>query len=171
MRRPCFMAGLITEFDASELIDLVTRDLWAIARGRTRDLSYEEVYRSQFNLVIYGHGATVHVLIQELLRHMSRCMPKKKYDDAVKLIYQVSMHLDNKWCVVNEQLGVHEMAIAAYIRPVAQRWRRALAMTRWRCRLAKWRTAFNEVWLRPGGVGERRLAENFENYARPHTHA
>ena len=159
------LVGFLSDSDVRDRFELVTRDLWAIARGRTRDLSFEETYRNQFNLVLLGHGAMVHLLVQELLRHMSRCMPKQRYDAAVRLIYQVSLHLDNKWCLANEQMGVFEMASVAWKRPVARRWRRALAMARWKWRIAKWRAAFNEVWLRPGGEGERMLAKRFTEYA------
>ena len=162
------LVGFLTDFDARDRLELVTRDLWAIARGRTRELSFEETYRNQFNLVLIGHGAAVHMYIRELLQQMSRCMPKKRYDAAVRLIRQVSMHLDDKWCVANEQQGVFEMASAAWKRPVARRWRRALAMARWKWRIAKWRAVFTEVWLRPGGEGERMLAKRFTEYANTH---
>lgn len=82
---------------------------------------------------------------------------------AVRLIYKVSLHLDNR-----QLPGLVECAAVAYDRPVARRWRRALFMARWAARLRMWRAAFTEVWLQPGGVGEQQLAKRFKAHATAH---
>ena len=61
-------------------------------------------------------------------------------------------------------------ALAAYERPVARRWRRAIAIVRWEARLRKWRVPFVEAWLRPGGSGARSLAKRFAEHASVHHH-
>ena len=61
-------------------------------------------------------------------------------------------------------------AMRAFNRPVAMRWRRVIAIARWGARIRLWRAAFTEVWLRPGGLGERALSERFEENKRVLTH-
>jgi len=143
--------------------------IWGIVRGRRSEqlglMSYEQMYRNQYNLVAHGYGREVYWFLRSALDSMSLCMRKTAYYGAVELIYTVSLHLDNRWCSIKQLPGILESAAVAYDRPVARRWRRALFMARWAARLRKWRAAFTEVWLRPGGVGEQQLAKRFENYA------
>ena len=166
--------GIPPRWDKEKAFSDHVEHVWALVslvRGQRVMLSYEQMYRNQYNLVAHGHGEQVYWFLRDMLDHMSLCMHKHDYYGSVELIYKVSLHLDNRWCIHHQLPGLIECATVAYDRPVARRWRRALFMVRWKCRLRKWRAAFTEVWLRPGGVGERRLAEHFENYARPHTHA
>jgi hypothetical protein len=142
--------------------------IWTLVRGQLAMLSYEHMYRNQYNLVAHGYGREVYWFLRSTLDSMSLCMRKDAYYGAVELIYKVSLHLDNRWCAVKQLPGLIESAAVAYDRPVARRWRRALVMARWEARLRKWRAAFNEAWLRPGGVGERQLAKRFEDYAHAH---
>ena len=135
--------------------------LLSLVRGKSVLLSYEEMHRNQYNLVAHGYGKQVYWFLRSMLDSMSLCMYKHDYYGAVELIYKVSLHLDNRWCLHHRLPGLIECATVAYDRPVARRWRRVLFMGRWKCRLAKWRAAFTEVWLRPGGEGERQLAKRF----------
>lgn len=128
-------------------------------------LSYAQVYRNQFDLVTHGYGMRVYNLLRHVMNRMSLCMHRSSYYKAVEIIYQVSLHLNHRWCPVADFPDVLECAWSAYERPVARRWRRALLMARWSARLAKWRAAFVESWLRPGGLGEKQLAKHFANYA------
>ena len=131
-------------------------------------LSYEQMYRNQYNLVSHGHGAKVYWYLRKLLNSMSLCMHKHEYYSAVELLCKVSLHLDNPWCVHHKLPRLIDCATNAYDRPVARRWRRALFMVRWAVRLPKWRAAFTEAWLRPGGVGEQQLAQRFGKHAASH---
>ena len=148
------------QFHLRQVVD----DVGVIARGNTKWLSFETIYRRQFNLVIHGYGKDVYWHIREVLRQMSLCMHKRAFDEAVRLIHDVSLHLDERWCVQHELPGLVQSAAVAYERPVARRWRRALFMVRWECRLKKWREVFTESWLRPGGVGEQHLAAHFREF-------
>jgi hypothetical protein len=142
----------------------------SIARADTVLLSYEQVYRNEYNLVVHGYGRMVYSFLNHVMSRMSLCKRKGAYYDAVLLIYKVSLHLDNRWCTHRKLPCLLDCAHAAYDRPVARHWRRALFMVFWKCRLAKWRAAFTEVWLRPGGVGEQQLATRFKNHAHAHVH-
>jgi hypothetical protein len=142
--------------------------IWAITRGQIVLLSYEHMYRNQYNLLAHGHGREVYRFLRSTLDTMSLCMRKNAYCSAVDLIYKVSLHLDHRWCAMKQLPGLVECAAVAYDRPVARRWRRALFMARWAARLRMWRAAFTEVWLQPGGVGEQQLAKRFKTYATAH---
>ena len=148
--------------------DAQIRALLGLARGDVVLLSYEQMYRTQYNLVAHGQGAKVYWHLRKVLDSMSLCMHKHTYYGAVELLYKVSLHLDNRWCVYHKLPGLIECATNAYDRPVARRWRRALFMARWAVRLPKWRAAFTEAWLRPGGVGEQQLARRFGEHATAH---
>jgi hypothetical protein len=114
--------------------------------------------------VIHGYGNDVYSILREVLRQMSLCMHKKAFDEAVRLIHDVSLHLSKRWCVQHGLPDIPQSAADAYDRPVARRWRRVLFMVRWECRLKKWREVFTESWLRPGGVGEQHLAAHFREF-------
>ena len=152
-------------WDKDAAMAALKEHIWAITQGQLVMLSYEQMYRNQYNLIAHGHGNEVYWFLRSTLDSMSLCMRKTAYYNAVELIYKVSLHLDNRWCTVKQLPGLIESAAAAYDRPVARRWRRALFMARWAARLRMWRAAFTEVWLRPGGVGEKQLAKRFETYA------
>ena len=59
----------------------VVDDVGVIARGNTKWLSFEIIYRRQFNLVIHGYGKDVYFILREVLRQMSLCMRKKAFDN------------------------------------------------------------------------------------------
>ena len=52
-----------------------------------------------------------------------------------------------------------------YERPVARRWRRALAYAKWSVRVRAWRVAFDEIYLAPGNAGALRAEEHFRECA------
>ena len=139
--------------------------VWEIARGRASELSFENVYRRQYNLVVHGHGSAVYWFLRLMLCKMSLCMRKEAFNNAVKLLYNVSLFLDNRWCHNFQLPGLLDSAAEAYDRPVARRWRRALFMARWQWRLNKWRAVFTEEWLRPEGVYEQLAAKRFKTSA------
>lgn len=144
----------------------VKRDLWTIAKGNAKTLSYEGAYRTQYNLVVHGRGWFVYNRIHELLRRMSLSMPLEAYWAAFRIIHDISLHLDNRWCAVKRVPSLVDLATDAFNRPVARRWRKVIAVLRWGAKIRLWRAAFTEVWLRPGGVGERALAKRFNENKR-----
>ena len=156
---------LMRMYEAQFHLRQVVDDVNVIARGRTKWLSFETVYRRQFNLVTHGYGENVYWCLREVLRQMSLCMRKKAFDEAVRLIYDTSLHLSERWCTQHGLPDIAWSAAHAYDRPVARRWRRALFMVRWECRLNRWREVFTEQWLRPGGLGEQNLAVHFRECA------
>ena len=157
-------------FDPRLAFQNLCKHVDSIARSDTVLLSYETVYRNEYNLVVHGYGRIVYAFLNHVMGRMSLCMRKHAYYNAILHIHKVSLHLDNRWCVHHKLPCLIDCAHAAYERPVARRWRRALFMVRWKCRLAKWRAAFTEAWLRPGGVGEKQLATHFEDCARAIMH-
>lgn len=158
-------------FDPNPALQNLCEHVASIARADTVLLSYEQMYRNEYNLVVHGYGRAVYWFLNHVMKRMSLCKRKGAYYDAVLLIHKVSLHLDNRWCTHHQLPCLLDCAHAAYERPVARHWRRALFMVLWKCRLAKWRAAFTEAWLRPGGVGEQQLATRFENYTHAHAHA
>ncbi len=142
----------------------VTRDLWLIATGHAKALSYERAYRTQYNMVTHGRGWFVYKTIESLLRKMALSMRLDAYWAAFRIIHDISLHLDNRWCMVKGVPSLVDVAMHAFNRPVARRWRRAIAAVRWGARIRLWRAAFTEVWLRPGGVGEQALAARFNEH-------
>ena len=140
-------------------------DLWCIAVNNANDLAFEEIYRTQYSLVMYKKGAIVYRYIVELLRRMSLCMRSQAYYTAYDIIRAVTQYMDRTYVVAHKLPDVTACAFAAYDRPVARRWRRAIAMVRWEARLRKWRVPFVEAWLRPGGSGECAMAKRFAKNA------
>ena len=148
----------------------VERDLWTIAMGNAKTLSYEGAYRTQYNLVVHGRGWFVYNRIHELLRRMSLCMALEAYWAAFRIIHDISLHLDNRWCAVKRVPSLVDLAMHAFNRDVARRWRKVIAVLRWGAKIRLWRAAFTEVWLRPGGLGERALSKRFDENKRVLTH-
>ena len=151
------------QWKVEQEIEQVVKHLWTIALRKSASLSYEYVYRTQYNVVMNGRGWFVYNTILEILRQMSLCMCFKDYGYAMTIIHAVSLHLDNQWCATRKLPGIIDVAMSAFNRPVAQRWRKAIAVVRWGARIRLWRAAFTEVWLRPGGVGEKALAKLFDH--------
>ena len=159
------MALTTRHWDCERAFADLEQHIWAIVRKEAFMLSYEQMYRNQYKLVVHGKAERVYSFLRGVLRRMSLCMREDAYYGAVEIICMVSLHLDNRWCAVARLPGLSECAAAAYERPVARRWRRALFMARWAARLPKWRAVFTEAWLRPGGLGEQQLAKHFTTYA------
>ena len=87
--------------------DAHVRTLLGLVRGDVALLSYEQMYRNQYNLVAHGHGEQVYWHLRKMLERMSLCMHKRAYDGAVELLHMVSLHLDNRWCVHHQLPGAN----------------------------------------------------------------
>lgn len=161
--KPFPLRGDPHPWDVEQAMEKVVRHLWAIALKRSALLSYEHVYRTQYNVVMNGHGWFVYNTILEILRQMSLRMCFQDYQCAITVMHSVSLHLDNQWRATRELPGIIDAAMSAFNRPVAQRWRRVVGVVRWGARIRLWRAAFTEVWLRPGGVGENELSKRFDD--------
>lgn len=149
-------------------IKMAKRDLWCIAVNQTQDLAFGNMYFTQYNLVNYKKGPLIYDYIVELLRRMSLRMRSEAYYNAVQVISAVANYMNRTYVVNARRRDVMGCALAAYERPVARRWRRAIAIVRWEARLRKWRVSFVEAWLRPGGSGARSLAKRFAEHASVH---
>ena len=86
-------------FDPSPAFRNLCEHVSSIARADTVLLSYEQMYRNEYNLVVHGYGRMVYRLLNYFLKRMSLCKRRGAYYDAVLLIHKVSLHLDNRWCV------------------------------------------------------------------------
>lgn len=140
-------------------------DLWCIAVNKAMHLTFEDIYNTQYSLVMYKKGAILYDYIVELLRRMSLCMRSRAYYIAYDTIRAVAHYMDRMYVVTHKLPDVTACALAAYDRPVARRWRHAIAIVRWEARLRKWRVPFVEAWLRPGGAGECAMAKRFAKNA------
>ena len=148
-----------------EKIAAAKGDLWRIALNKAQGQSFEEMYCAQFCLVLWEKGQLVYDYAVELLRRMSLCMRSKAYYTTAKRIGDLTAYMDHTFVLAHDLLDVAACALVAYDRPVARRWRRAISVVRWVARLRKWRAAFLEAWLRPGGAGECAMSKRFAKNA------
>jgi len=84
---------------------------------------------------------------------------------AIEIIEDCAMYLDLVWLRRWEKPSLADVAEAMYDRPVARRWRRALAYAKWWVRVRAWRVAFDEEYLKPGNAGAVRAEAHFRECA------
>ena len=148
-------------------IEGLGRDLQRVIAQEASQISYAATYTSQYELVIGGRGAQLYDVVADALRRFSLCSLPRKYCVGAKLICHISMYLDSVWVVVHGEGRQRLCALtkSMYDRPVARRWRRALAHAKWFVRVRAWRVAFDEVLYAPGSAGARRAATHFRECA------
>ena len=139
----------------------VGRDLDSIIQQRTMSLAFGNVYNNMYNLTIGQQGEDLYEIIVFRIRKMALVKRPLVFRTAVGIIKDCAMYLDNVWAKRHEQLKIVEVADMMYARPVARRWRRALAYAKWFVRIRAWRMAFDEVYLKPGNAGALHAAEHF----------
>ena len=154
-----------SEYALEAKLNIAKSDLWCLAVNNTEHLTFEDIYRTQYKLVMYKKGAILYDYIVELLERMSLCMRSQAYYIACERIGAVAHYMDRTYVVLHNLPDVAACALRAYDRPVARRWRHAIAIVRWEARLRKWRVPFVEAWLRPGGAGECAMAKRFAKNA------
>ena len=151
----------LTEAATEKLLETVRCDLQSIAQQRFMSLAFGDVYNNIYNLVVWQRGEQVLELIKETFRRMSLVRRPLLYRLAVGIIKDCGMYLNHVWLVRWEKPSLTNLSEAMYERPVARRWRRALAYAKWSVRVRAWRVAFDEVYLRPGNAGAIRAEEHF----------
>ena len=143
----------------------VGRDLDSIVQQRTQSLAFGNVYNNMYNLVIGQKGEDLYEVIVFTIRKMALVKRPLVFHTAVGIIKDCAMYLDGVWTKRHEQLKIVEVADMMYARPVARRWRRALAYAKWSVRIRAWRMAFDEVYLAPGNDGALRAEQHFRECA------
>jgi len=141
------------------------RDLDGVAQQRTMSLSFGDMYNNIYGLVIGQKGEDVLELITHAFRRMSLSRRPLVYGMATGIIKDCAMYLDHVWLKRWEKPSLTDVAEAMYERPVARRWRRALAYAKWWVRVRAWRVAFDEVYLKPGNAGALRAEQHFRECA------
>lgn len=141
------------------------RNLDSVVQQRAASLAFGNVYNNFYNLVIGLRGEEVLELITHAFRRMSLTRRRLAYRVAVSIVNDTAMYLDQAWLRRLERPSLLNVAEAMYERPVARRWRRALAFAKWTVRLRVWRMAFDEVYLAPGNAGALRAEEHFRECA------
>jgi hypothetical protein len=142
------------------------RDLDAVVRCKEKNLEYSTVYRDQYDLVIHGRGPQVHAMVVRALRTLALAVEWAPYQRRMRLIMDLSMHLDRSWAPQHPQYApLLVVAIMEWNRLVSKRWRRVCRLVRWIARIPRLMVAFNEVALRPGSKPARRAAERFKVHA------
>lgn len=151
----------LNEMATQRMLLQVGCDLDGIVQQRTRSLAFGNIYNNMYNLVIGQKGEQLYELIVHTIRKMSLVKRPLVFYTAVGIVKDCAMYLDGVWTKRHEQMKIVEVADMMYARPVAQRWRRALAYAKWWVRTRGWRVAFDEVYLAPGNVGALRAEEHF----------
>ena len=155
----------MSELETLRRLEQVGRDLDSIVQQRTQSLAFGNVYNNMYNLTIGQRGQDLYEIIVFTIRKMVLVKRPLVFHTAVGIIKDCAMYLDNVWTKRHEQLKIVEVADMMYARPVARRWRRALAYAKWFVRICTWRVAFDEVYLRPGNAGALRAEEHFRECA------
>ena len=139
------------------------QNLDAAVRCQERDLEYSRVYRDQYDLVVHGRGPRVHAMVVRALQTIALAVEWAPYKQRMRLILDLSLHLDRCWLPQHPQYAPLLVAAhKAWHRPVAKRWRRVCRLVRWIARLPTLMVAFNEVALRPDSQAARRAADRFK---------
>ena len=140
-------------------------DLDGVTQQRAMSLSFGTMYNNIYNLTIGQKGEEVLELITHAFRRMSLTRRPLVYGTAVGIVKDCAMYLDQVWLRRWEKPSLLDVAEAMYERPVARRWRRALAYAKWSVRVRAWRVAFDEIYLAPGNAGALRAEEHFRECA------
>lgn len=168
---PKFGAFLLRcRFDAHESVDglvaQATKDVQCIIEREMGHLRFETIYITQYKAVLNGRGPEVYQMLTEAMRKMSLCMRPKAFNAKLELLCALSMYIDRSWVVTNRLVPLKQFGEQAYERPVARRWRLAMASVRWRVRVAKWRLEFDREAFRPGCPSALRVADHFRECAK-----
>ena len=172
-----FGTFLRCRFDATETVDglvakatkdvqcITTKDAQCIIQ-HGKDLCFETIYITQYKAVLNGRGPEVYQMLTEAMRKMSLCMRPKAFNAKLELLCALSMYIDRSWVATNRLVPLKQFGEQAYERPVARRWRLAMASVRWRVRVAKWRLEFDREAFRPGCPSALRVADRFRECAK-----
>ena len=155
----------MSETETLRRLTQMGRDLDGVMQQRTMSLSFGTMYNNMYNLVIGQKGDEVLELITDAFRRMSLTRRPLVYGMAVGIVKDTAMYLDHVWLKRWEKKSLMEVATEMYERPVARRWRRALAYARWFVRVRAWRMAFDEIYLKPGNAGALRAEAHFRQCA------
>jgi cullin 3 len=127
--RPSVVTG--TEY-VTKLWTLLHTAIQAIYNNNASDLSYEELYRSAYNMVLHRHGETLYDNVQEcMIRRLQRVTKRiitddqsqllklitnewESYRTATRMIADILMYLDRS-TVVNNEEKYHSFQIFNYI--------------------------------------------------------
>lgn len=150
-----------TQIQTDRLLTKLRANLDRILQKDTSHLSFSEVYCVNYNLVVLGRGEALHDAIGDAMRRLSLTARAASYDQAVVLIRACAMYLDHVWVPKTGRPSIEAIGKAVYDRPVARRWRRALAHAKWTARLRKWRAVFDVFDAAPGRSGALRAAKRF----------
>tara|TARA_B100000963_G_scaffold32534_1_gene24176 strand:- start:445 stop:984 length:540 start_codon:yes stop_codon:yes gene_type:complete len=146
-------------------LEQVGRDLDGVTQRRTMSLSFGDMYNNMYCLTIGQKAEELLERITHTFRRMSLSRRPLAYYLATGIIKDCAMYLDNVWLRRWEKPSLTEVADAMYDRPVARRWRRALAHAKWSVRIHAWRVAFDEIYLQPGNAGALRAEAHFRQCA------
>lgn len=155
----------LTETSTLTMLAQARRDLDDVAQQRAASLAFGAVYSNMYTLTIGQKGQALFELLADTFRRMSLTRRPLVYKTAVLIIKDCAMYLDHVWLTKREKPSLLELAEAIYARPVARRWRRALAYAKWFVRVRAWRVAFDQEYLKPGNAGALRTAEHFQKCA------
>jgi len=150
-----------TQVHVDRLLAKLHANLDHILQKKTSGLSFSEVYCVNYNLVALGRGDALHDAIADALRRLALAERAASYDRAVVLIRDCAMYLDQVWVPKSGRPRIAAVGEAMYDRPVARRWRRALAHAKWTARLRTWRAAFDVFDAAPNRSGALRAAKRF----------
>lgn len=155
----------LTEAATEKMLEKMRRDLQSIVQQRVMSLAFGDIYNNIYNLVVGQKGEEVLDLIRDTFRRMSLTRRSLLYRMATSIIKDCGMYLNHVWLVRWEKPSLTDLSEAMYERPVARRWRRALAYAKWFVRVRAWRVAFDEEYLKPGNAGALRAEEHFRECA------
>ena len=154
--------------DKDTLANRAREDLDCIAARNASVVSWAKAYATMYQLTIFGHGSVAYVLICATLRRMARCHNKVQFLRGATLIRDVAMYLEKVWVPKQKLPHIMDVAETVYERPVAVRWRRALAHAKWSVRVRKWRVAWDMIVCAPGRSGAIMAAKHFREMAEKH---
>ena len=147
-----------------EMFERHERDIGKVVRGQEKSLTFEAVYNDQYNLMINKRGPQVYAMVVRALETMTLATDFETFQKRMRLVLDLSMHLDRVWVPARTHAYAPLLVVAihAWDRPVARRWRRVCRLVRWIVRIPKLLVPFNEVAWAPKSQAARRAEERFQ---------
>jgi len=157
-------ARLLIDVSVSERI--FRRGVWEIAKGDYRRLSFEELYRSGYNLTLMRHAALLHEVVLAGLRRAATRRPPTYATFALRaaMLFDISLYARKTEWVLSKRALCDDGVVAKVWGEcrVARRWHAvrvgALVVARLGAAL---RRAAERVYA-PGGAGYSAAAASFD---------
>ena len=151
-----FHNGRVDAACANACIETLRLGFYLILAGRAKSRVFSDLFNMAYKLVLWKWGDRLYDLCTDVIGRASLCTPEKQFRNFTRMVRDVAMYCERTYVLVYKCVPLCEYAEKVYARDVARRWRRVrgiIATVAHAARVMRWRAAWDEVRLRPGGSG------------------